>query len=137
MPKSRSASVADRSKELFAVDAPMDHFVVGDPDVPNDGSQASRADPDDDDDDDDDMPTDSILKAAAPSARHGDRTPEILRMSRPRSGHRSKATSKKRKRDSQRPGQQQLGCQRRAHRNRKTSSSQRYPSRAFHSADLV
>src|SRR5580692_6521096 len=43
---------ADRSKELYAVDAPMDHFVIGDPDVPNDGSQASRADPDDDDDDD-------------------------------------------------------------------------------------
>jgi penicillin amidase len=57
---------ADRSKELFAVDAPMDHFVIGDPDVPNDGSQASRADPDDDDDDD--MPTDTILKAAAPSS---------------------------------------------------------------------
>ncbi|HJX97149.1 MAG TPA: penicillin acylase family protein, partial [Candidatus Acidoferrum sp.] len=44
---------ADRSKDLFAVDAPMDHFVVGDPDVPNDGSQASRVDPDDEDDDDD------------------------------------------------------------------------------------
>jgi penicillin G amidase len=57
---------ADRSKELFAVDASMDHFVIGDPDVPNDGSQASRADPDDDDDDD--MPTDTILKAAAPSS---------------------------------------------------------------------
>jgi penicillin amidase len=64
---------ADRSKELYAVDAPMDHFVIGDPDVPNDGSQASRADPDDDDDDD--MPTDTILKA---SARSSDsvRTPE-------------------------------------------------------------
>jgi penicillin amidase len=62
---------ADRSKDLFAVDAPMDHFVIGDPDVPNDGSQASRVDPDDDDDDDD-MPTDSILKAAAPAVR----TPE-------------------------------------------------------------
>jgi penicillin amidase len=59
---------ADRSKDLFAVDAPMDHFVIGDPDVSNDGSQASRADTDDDDDDDDDMPTDSILKAASPGA---------------------------------------------------------------------
>jgi penicillin G amidase len=57
---------ADRSKELYAVDAPMDHFVIGDPDVPNDGSQASRADPDDDDDDD--MPTDTILKASARSS---------------------------------------------------------------------
>jgi penicillin G amidase len=68
---------ADRSKDLFSVDAPMDHFVVGDPDVPNDGSQASRADPDDDDDDDDDMPTDSILKAAVPSPA-GVGTPETF-----------------------------------------------------------
>jgi penicillin amidase len=67
---------ADRSKDLFAVDAPMDHFVVGDPDVPNDGSQASRVDPDDEDDDDD-MPTDTILKAAVPGAG-GVRTPETF-----------------------------------------------------------
>jgi penicillin amidase len=56
---------ADHSKDLFAPDAPMDHFVIGDPDVPNDGSQASRVDPDEDDDDDDDMPTDDVLKAKA------------------------------------------------------------------------
>jgi penicillin amidase len=56
---------ADHSKDLFAPDAPMDHFVVGDPDVLNDGSQASRVDPDDEDDDDDDMPTDDVLKAKA------------------------------------------------------------------------
>ncbi len=55
---------ADNSKDLFGVDAPMDHFVVGDPDIPNDGSQASRVDPDDEDDDDD-MPTDDVLKASA------------------------------------------------------------------------
>ncbi len=55
---------ADRSKDLFSPDAPMDHFVVGDPGVPNDGSQASRADPDDQDDDDDEMPTDTVLRAA-------------------------------------------------------------------------
>jgi len=67
---------ADRSKDLFAVDAPMDHFVVGDPDVPNDGSQASRVDPDDEDDDDD-MPTDTILKASARGAS-GVRTPETF-----------------------------------------------------------
>jgi penicillin amidase len=67
---------ADRSKDLFAVDAPMDHFVVGDPEVPNDGSQASRVDPDDEDDDDD-MPTDTILKAAVPGAG-GVRTPETF-----------------------------------------------------------
>jgi penicillin amidase len=53
---------ADRFKDLFSPDAPMDHFVIGDPDVPNDGSQASRVDPDDEDDDDD-MPTDTVLKA--------------------------------------------------------------------------
>jgi len=67
---------ANRSKDLFAVDAPMDHFVVGDPEVPNDGSQASRVDPDDEDDDDD-MPTDTILKAAVPGAG-GVRTPETF-----------------------------------------------------------
>jgi len=64
----------DRSKDLFAADAPMDHFVVGDPDVPNDGSQASRVDPDDEDDDDD-MPTDDVLKASARPAGSV-RTPE-------------------------------------------------------------
>jgi penicillin amidase len=53
---------SDRFKDLFSPDAPMDHFVIGDPDVPNDGSQASRVDPDDEDDDDD-MPTDTVLKA--------------------------------------------------------------------------
>ncbi len=61
-----------RAKELFAVDAQMDHFVVGDPDVPNDGSQASRVDPDDDDDD---MPTDDVLKASTRGAGSV-RTPE-------------------------------------------------------------
>jgi len=55
---------ADRSKDLFSTDASMDHFVVGDPGMPNDGSQASRADPDDQDDDDDEMPTDNVLKAS-------------------------------------------------------------------------
>jgi penicillin amidase len=60
----------DRSKDLFSPDAPMDHFVVGDPGGPHDGSQAARADPDDEDDDDDEMPTDTVLKAAdrGPSA---------------------------------------------------------------------
>jgi penicillin G amidase len=65
---------ADRSKDLFAVDAPMDHFVIGDPGVPNDGSRASRVDPDEDDDEDD-MPTDTILKAFARSS-DSIRTPE-------------------------------------------------------------
>jgi len=55
---------ADHAKDLFAPDAPMDIFVIGDPDNPNDGSQASKADPNDEDDDDDDMPTDTVLKAA-------------------------------------------------------------------------
>ncbi len=56
----------DRAKELFSVDAALDHFVVGDPNVPNDGSQATRvqADPDDDADDDDSGP-DTVLKARA------------------------------------------------------------------------
>jgi penicillin amidase len=69
---------ADRSKDLFAADAPMDHFVIGDPDVPNDGSQASKSDPDDEDDDDD-MPTDTVLKAKAAQGNAGTaRTPETF-----------------------------------------------------------
>jgi len=57
---------ADRAHELFSPDAAMDHFVVGDPNVTNDGSQRSHLDPDDpngDDDDDDDMTPDGVLKA--------------------------------------------------------------------------
>ena len=56
---------ADHAKDLFSDEAPMDHFVIGDPDNPNDGSQASRIDPDEDDDDDDDMTGDDVLKALA------------------------------------------------------------------------
>lgn len=57
----------DRAKDLFSVDAAMDHFVVGDPHAVNDGSERSRMDPDDedDDDDDDDMDPDAVLKASA------------------------------------------------------------------------
>ena len=110
---------ADRSKELFAVDAPMDHFVVGDPDVPNDGSQASRADPDDDDDDDDDMPTDSILKAASPSPGGVGIARNVCRDIYFRTlAFRCKTISRRNaKRNSQRPGEQQLGCQRSTHRD--------------------
>jgi penicillin G amidase len=53
---------ADRAKDLFSTESAMDHFVVGDPNVPNDGSQRSATDPDDDDDDDD-MQPDSVIKA--------------------------------------------------------------------------
>jgi penicillin amidase len=59
---------ADRARELFSPDAAMDHYVVGDPNVTNDGSQRSHLDPDDpndDDDDDDDMSPDGVLKASA------------------------------------------------------------------------
>jgi len=54
---------ADRSKDLFSQEAAMDHFVVGDPNAPNDGSQRSAADADDEDDDDD-MEPDTVLKAS-------------------------------------------------------------------------
>ena len=53
---------ADRAKDLFSEEAAMDHFVVGDPNVVNDGSQRSAAD--DDEDDDDDMEPDTVLKAS-------------------------------------------------------------------------
>ena len=56
----------ERAKELFAEGAAMDHFVIGDPDVPNDGSKgahAKKGGDDDDNDDDDDMKPDTVLKA--------------------------------------------------------------------------
>ena len=53
---------ADRAKDLFSEEAPMDHFVVGDPKVIDDGSQRSAADSGDEDDDDD-MQPDTVLKA--------------------------------------------------------------------------
>ena len=53
----------DRAKHLFSDEAAMDHFVVGDPNNPNDGSQNSQASSDDEDDDDDDMEPDAVIKA--------------------------------------------------------------------------
>jgi len=53
----------DRAKDLFSEEAAMDHFVVGDPKIIDDGSQRSAADSDDDDDDDD-MQPDTVLKAS-------------------------------------------------------------------------
>ncbi|HKV61560.1 MAG TPA: penicillin acylase family protein [Candidatus Acidoferrum sp.] len=52
---------ADRAKELFSDETAMDHFVVGDPKVIDDGSQRSAAS--DDEDDDDDMQPDDVIKA--------------------------------------------------------------------------
>jgi penicillin G amidase len=54
----------DRAKDLFSEEAAMDHFVVGDPKVIDDGSQRSAADSDEDDDDDD-MQPDTVLKASS------------------------------------------------------------------------
>jgi penicillin amidase len=53
---------AERAKELFSQEASMDHFVIGDPNVPNDGSQRTRVQSDPDDDDEDIEPN-SVLKA--------------------------------------------------------------------------
>lgn len=55
---------ADKAKDLFSVEASLDHFVVGDPDQPGDGSQHSS---DPDDEDDDDMSQDDLLKASTQS----------------------------------------------------------------------
>ncbi|PYT64316.1 MAG: penicillin acylase family protein, partial [Acidobacteria bacterium] len=52
----------EHAKDLFSSEAALDHFVVGDPNVLNDGSQRSAVDPDDDDDDD--MQPDTVLKAS-------------------------------------------------------------------------
>ena len=60
---------AVRAKEMYTQDAALDHFVVGDPSRPGDGSQKSGNDPDDEDEDDD-MSQDTVLKAnAQPSTR--------------------------------------------------------------------
>ena len=54
----------DRAKDLFSADAAMDHFVVGDPNQVDDGSQRSGVDPNEEDnDDDDDTDSDSTLRA--------------------------------------------------------------------------
>jgi penicillin G amidase len=57
----------DRAKDLFSEESSMDHFIVGDPNNPNDGSQNSQANADDEDDDDDDMEPDAVLKASQSS----------------------------------------------------------------------
>jgi penicillin G amidase len=57
----------ERARDLFFLDAAMDHVVVGDPNTPNDGSQRSRVDSNDEDDNDDEMDSDDgVLKAGAP-----------------------------------------------------------------------
>ena len=61
---------AERSKELFSPETAMDHFVIGDPNVVNDGSKGKRV-PTDDEDDDDDMPPDPVIKASADGAHRG------------------------------------------------------------------
>ncbi len=65
---------ADRAKDLFSEEAAMDHFVVGDPHVPNDGSQRSASDTGDEDDDDE-MQPDTVLKAG-PGFANDVATPE-------------------------------------------------------------
>ncbi len=57
---------AERAKDLFSAEAALDHFVVGDPDNPNKGTQRSG---DSDDEDDDDMTPDDVLKAGASPTR--------------------------------------------------------------------
>ncbi len=56
-------AAAERAKDLFSEEAAMDHFVVGDPKVIDDGSQRSAAHADDEGDDDD-MEPDAVLKAS-------------------------------------------------------------------------
>ena len=53
---------SDRAKELFSPEAAMDHFVVGDPEDKQDGSQHAHSI--DDDEDDDDMEADDVMKAS-------------------------------------------------------------------------
>jgi penicillin amidase len=65
----------ERARDLFSPEAAMDHFVVGDPNAVNDGSQRSRVDPNDEDDDDDDMEPDGVLKASGPNPDRNDSVP--------------------------------------------------------------
>jgi penicillin amidase len=67
----------DRAKELFSPEAAMDHFVIGDPNVPNDGSQRTRVQTDEEDEDDDDMEPDDVLKARAADADPSARFPDL------------------------------------------------------------
>ena len=67
----------ERAKELFSAEAAMDHFVIGDPNVPNDGSQHTRVQTDEDDEDDDDMEPDAVLKARAVDADPTARFPDV------------------------------------------------------------
>ncbi|HEX8878972.1 MAG TPA: penicillin acylase family protein [Candidatus Acidoferrum sp.] len=60
----------DRARDLFSQQSAMDHFVIGDPKVPNDGSQRSATDPDEDDDDD--MHPDTVFKAELGRATGGE-----------------------------------------------------------------
>jgi penicillin amidase len=52
----------DRAKDLFSEEAAMDHFIVGDPNDKQDGSQHAHSN-DDEDDDDDEMESDDVIKA--------------------------------------------------------------------------
>jgi penicillin amidase len=67
----------DRSKDLFSLDAALDHFVVGDPNVPNDGSQGTRVQADPDEDDDDDTEPDTVLKARTGDEDSATRSPDL------------------------------------------------------------
>src|SRR5437879_5406586 len=61
---------AKRANDLFSEESAMDHFVVGDPKVIDDGSQRSAAHADDEDDDDD-MEPDAVLKASRGASGSG------------------------------------------------------------------
>ena len=63
----------DRAKELFSQEAAMDHFVVGDPNVANDGSKRSHVQSGDEQDDDDSQ-SDAVIKAES----HGAANTQIL-----------------------------------------------------------
>jgi penicillin amidase len=56
----------ERAKDLFSMESSLDHVVVGDPNVADDGSQRSAADSDEDDDDD--MVPETVLKAEVPAS---------------------------------------------------------------------
>jgi penicillin amidase len=63
----------DRAKDLYSDEAEMDRYVIGDPDNPNDGWHASKANGQEDqsdDEDDDEMVGDTVIKTSAGATRN-------------------------------------------------------------------
>ena len=62
---------SDRAKDLYSDEADMDRYVIGDPENPNDGWHASKAnEQDDQSDEDDEIVGDSVIKTSTTPTRN-------------------------------------------------------------------